>query len=144
MKKFARSQGVRKHGRSKRKGKKPSRKEQAEMKALAEVGHSAYAIAEILGRSKNTVAKYIKSPIFTDPKFKELVNEYKEKEILDLTSLNIEARARIHELIPEMTPIEAVATMDKSFQQRRLVEGNSTENIMSLAKIIREAHASNE
>jgi hypothetical protein len=39
-----------------------------------------------------------------------------------------------------MTPIEAVATMDKSFQQRRLLEGKSTENIFSLRKIIEDAH----
>lgn len=128
-------------GRSKTKGKQPTKREQAQMLALSEIGHGPYEIGEIMGRAPNTVRKYCQSPIFTDPKFAAMVEEYKTKEVLDLTVMNISARARIHDLIPTMTPIEAIATMDKSFQQRRLVEGKSTENIFSLRKIISDAHS---
>lgn len=129
-------------GRSKKKGKPPTKREQAQMLALNEMGLGTYEIGSIMGRAPNTIRKYCESPMFTDPKFKELVETYKEKELLDLTALTISARARLHDLIPTMTPIEACAVMDKSFTQRRLVEGKSTENIFSLRKIISEAHAS--
>ena len=132
---------LQKQGRSKRKGKKPSKKEQAQMLALKQLGKGNYEIGAMMGRSPHTIRKYCQSPVFTDAKFQELVEEYKTKEILDLTVMNISARARIHDLIPVMGPIEAIATMDKSFQQRRLLEGKSTENIFSLRKIISEAHA---
>jgi hypothetical protein len=90
------------------------------------------------------VRKYLTSPMFTDEKFQKLVEEYKSKELIDLTVLNIEARARLHDLVPTMTPIEAIALMDKSFGERRLLEGKSTENIFSLRKIISEAHITTE
>lgn len=35
-----------------------------------------------------------------------------------------------------MRPIEAVATMDRAFQQRRLLEGQSTLNINSLSALV--------
>lgn len=127
-------------GRSKKKGKPPSKREVAQMQALTQLGLGTYEVGSIMGRSPTTIRKYCESPMFTDPKFKALVEEYKEKELIDLTAMNISARARIHDLIPTMTPIEAIATMDKSFQQRRLIEGKSTENVFSLRKIISEAH----
>lgn len=129
-----------KKGRSKKKGKKPTKREQAQMLALNELGMGTYEIGEIMGRAPNTIRKYVLSPMFTDPKFAALVEEYKAKELIDLTALNIEARGRLHDLVPTMTPIEAVALMDKSFQQRRLIEGKSTENIFSLRRIIEDAH----
>lgn len=126
--------------RSKKKGKKPGKREVALMNAMKEMGKSTYEIGALMGRSYHTVKKYCEQAMFHDKKFLEMVEEYKTKEITDLTVLNIEARARIHDLIPMMTPIEAVATMDKTFQQRRLLEGKSTENVFSLKKIISEAH----
>lgn len=131
---------LKKQGRSKKKGKKPTKREQAMMLAAHDLGKSNYEIGMMLGRSANTVKKYVTEPMFQDKKFAALVDEYKEKEILDLTTLNIESRARLHDLLPVMTPIEAIATMDKSFQQRRLLEGKSTENVFSLRKIIQDAH----
>lgn len=121
-------------------GKKPSRNEQARMLALSKMGKSAYEIGKIMGRSHVTTMKYITSPIYTDPKFEQAVQTIKEKEILDLYALNTLAKARLHELAPKMNPIESIALMDRTFQQRRLIEGKSTENIMSLTKIIQEAH----
>jgi len=131
---------LKKQGRSKKKGKRPTKREQAQMTALAELGKGTYEIGAALGRSPHTVRRYINSPMFTDPKFAAMIDEYKQKELIDLTVLNIEARGRLHDLMPVMTPIEACAVMDKSFQQRRLVEGKSTENIFSLRRIIEEAH----
>ena len=128
---------------SKKKGVPPSKREQAQMLALHDLDLSNYRVGEIMGRSPHTIKRYCESPMFTDPKFQKLVEEYKSKELIDLTAMNIEARARIHDLIPTMTPIEAVAVMDKSFQQRRLVEGKSTENIFSLRRIIEDAHGAN-
>ena len=127
-------------GRSKTKGKKPTKREQAQMLALNQLGLGTYQVGEIMGRSPHTIRKYCENPMFTDPSFQVLVEEYKAKELIDLTAMNISARARIHDLIPTMTPIEAIATMDKSFQQRRLLEGKSTENIFSLRRIIEDAH----
>ncbi len=110
------------------------------MVALAELDFGMYEIGAMMSRSPHTIRKYVNNPIFTDPKFQELVEEYKQKELIDLTVLNIESRARLHDLVPTMTPIEAIALMDKSFGQRRLLEGKSTENIFSLRAIITEAH----
>ena len=137
---YKKSKGTAKVGRSKKKGKPPSKREQAQMLALNEMGLGTYEIGSIMGRAPNTIRKYCESPMFTDPNFAKLVEEYKTKELIDLTAMNISARARIHDLIPTMTPIEAIACMDKSFMQRRLVEGKSTENISSLRKIISDAH----
>ena len=134
---------LRKPGLSKRKGVPPTKREQAQMLALKELNMTNYRVGEIMGRSPHTIKRYCESPLFTDPKFQKLVEDYKSKELIDLTAMNIEARARIHDLIPTMTPIEAVAVMDKSFQQRRLVEGKSTENIFSLRRIIEDAHGVN-
>ena len=128
-------------GRSKKKGLSPTKREIAQMVALKQLNLGTYEIGNIMGRSPHTIRKYCQSPLFTDPKFAVMVEEYKSKELLDLTAMTISARARIHDLIPTMSPIEAVATMDRSFQQRRLLEGKSTQNLSTLSKIIQEAHA---
>lgn len=130
--------------RPKKKGKPPAKREQAQMLAMSELGMGTYEIGAALARSPHTIRKYVQSPLFTDDKFRELVEEYKSKELIDLTVLNIEARGRLHDLVPTMTPIEAIALMDKSFGQRRLLEGKSTENIFSLRQIISDAHKSPE
>jgi hypothetical protein len=131
---------LRKSGRSKKKGKKLSKREVAQIVAMDQIGHGPYEIGALMGRAPNTIYKYLQSQMFTDPKFVAMVEEYKTHELVDLTAMNIEARARIRDLIPTMTPIEAIACMDKAFSQRRLLEGKSTENVFSLRKIISEAH----
>lgn len=128
-------------GRSKKKGKRLTKKEVAQIAALKALDKSDYEVGMIMGRSPHTVKQYMQSALFTDPKFIQLVEEYKQKELIDLTAINIVARQRIHELLPTMSPIEAVAVMDRSFQQRRLLEGKSTENVFSLRKIISDAHS---
>jgi uncharacterized protein YerC len=127
--------------RSKRRGKKLSTKEQAEIKALSDLNHSTYAIEKRTGISHNTISKYLaNAEAYSDPAMKDKVALIKEKEILDLTVLNVAAKARLHELAPRMNPIEAIALMDRSFQQLRLIEGKSTSNINTLTRIIEEAH----
>lgn len=132
---------IKKQGRSKKKGKRLTKREVAQIHALKQLDKSDYEVGLIMGRSPHTVKAYMQSELFTDPKFISMVEEYKQKELIDLTAINIASRARIHELIPEMSPIEAVAVMDRSFQQRRLLEGKSTENVFSLRKIISDAHS---
>lgn len=135
---------LQKIGRSKKKGKKPSKREQANMLALKELGKGTYQIAAAMGRSPHTIRKYCQSPLFTDPKFRKLVDEYREKELIDVTALTMVARSRLHELAPTMTAIEACAVADRAFHQGRLIAGKSTENVFSLRKIITEAHEARE
>ena len=124
----------------KRKG-KLSNTEQAEIKALAEMNHSNYAIEQRTGISHHTIDSYLKDQeAYSDTKMKDKVLQIKEKEILDLTVLNVQAKARLHELAPKMNPIESIALMDRTFQQLRLLEGKSTANVHNLTTIIEEAH----
>lgn len=61
-----------------------------------------------------------------------------EKEIADPYLLVAKARNRLHELLDEgnTKAIETTAVMDRSFQQRRLLEGQSTENTVSVHAVI--------
>jgi len=63
-----------------------------------------------------------------------MIDVIKEKEVSDLYLLGAKARKRLHELLDEgnTKTIETVALMDRSFQQRRLLEGQSTENIAQI------------
>ena len=128
-----------------RKGKKPSKESVARMLALSELGKKPYEIEKITGHSHNTIAKYLADQeAYTDPKMQERVTQIKKKEILDLTVLNVEAKQRLHEIVPKANVIEALAVVDRTFQQIRLLEGKSTQNIATLTKIIQEAHAPKE
>jgi len=119
-----------------------NKREQAEIKALNKLGHSNYAVAKRTGIDNHTVAKYLANQeAYADPRMTAMVAEICEKEILDLTVLTVKARERLHELAAKMNPIEAIALMDRSFQQRRLLEGKSTANIATLQKIIQKANA---
>lgn len=127
--------------RGKREGKKLNKKELVTIHAFSKMGYTPYAIKKRTGIDNHTVAKYLATQeAYTDPKFKALVDAVCEKEIFDLVSLTVEARDRLHNLAPTMNPIEAIALMDRTFQQRRLLEGKSTNNIATLAKIISEAN----
>jgi predicted transcriptional regulator len=127
--------------RGRRKHKAPNRQELATIKALENVGMTPYAIGKRTGLNHKTVAKYLKDQeAYADPSMAALVEKILEKEILDLTVLTVKSRARLHEIVDRMNPIEALALMDRSFQQRRLLEGKSTQNISTLSKIIKEAN----
>ena len=128
-----------------RRGKKLSKHEVAEVIALRDMGSSKNAIANRLGMSANTVDKYLESrEAYTDPKMEQKIAAIKEKEIWDLTVLNVRAKDRLHDLAATMNPIESIALMDRTFQQLRLLEGKSTANVATLTKIIQEAHEDEE
>lgn len=109
----------------------PDKREIAQMKVMSDFGMKPNAIAKKLKRSNHTVNKYLHLNIFNDPETRQLIEEIKEREIQDLHLLGAKARYRLHQLLDEGTTkaIETVAIMDRSFQQRRLLEGNSTQNI---------------
>ena len=110
---------------------KPTKKELAHIKALSDLGHTPTAVAKKVGRSHHTVIKYLNSEVYNDPEIEAMVSRIKEKEIADLCLLGAKARKRLHELMDAGTSkvIETVALMDRAFQQRRLLEGASTQNI---------------
>jgi len=123
------------------KGKRLNKREQALIKASTELGKSGYQIEKETGISHTTVGKYLKNQeAYSNPKMKEMVAQIKEHEILDLTVLNVRAKQRLHEVAERLNPIEAIALMDRTFQQIRLLEGKSTANISTLTKIVEEAH----
>ena len=112
----------------------PDKKELAQFKAMSDLGLTANAIGVKTGRDPKTIRKYLQSDVYNDPAVMELVHLIKEKEINDLYLIGAKARHRINELLDEgnTKPIETVAIMDRTFQQRRILEGKSTENIFQL------------
>ena len=119
-------------------GKKPTKKELATMKVMHEIGESPTAIARRLGRSHNTVIKYLESDVFNDPDIGELVERIRKKEVEDLYLLGAKGRQRLHELLDQGNSkmIETIALVDRTFQQRRLLEGQSTLNVNSLSALV--------
>jgi hypothetical protein len=126
--------------------KKPSKKELARMKAMSELGESPNAIAKRMRKSHNTVQKYLASDVYNDPEIAGMVETIKEKELADLYLLGAKGRHRLHELVDEgkTKMIETIALVDRVFQQRRLLEGNSTQNIHTLSKVIEAAQESGD
>jgi hypothetical protein len=122
---------------------KVTRNEAARIKALDQIGMTPYRISKITGRARNTIANVLNSQVYKDPHFEKKIELIKEKELLDLYQIGGRARHHLTNLLEagSLTPLETIAAMDRSFQQRRLLEGKSTENIASLTKIIEAAHA---
>jgi len=56
--------------------------------------------------------------------------------------LGAKGRKRLHELVDSGNSkmIETIALVDRVFQQRRLLEGKSTENVHSITRLINESH----
>ena len=99
---------------------------------LSDLGLSPTGIAKKIGFSHHTTIKYLnQQEIFSDPKVKELIEKIRTNEIDDLYLLGVKSRSRLHELLDEGNTkvIETTAVMDRSFQQRRLLEELSTQNI---------------
>jgi hypothetical protein len=112
----------------------PTKKELAQYKAMNDMGLTPNAIAIRTNRDPKTVRKYLQSEVYDDPEIKRMIDVIKEKEVSDLYLLGAKARKRLHDLLDEgnTKTIETVALMDRSFQQRRLLEGQSTENIAQI------------
>ena len=120
---------------------KPDNMKVAQMKYLSDMGSSHKAIARTLGCSNHTVKKYLSDDVLQDdPVIKEIVATIKKKELEDLNLIIGKARKRLHEILDEgkTKAIETTAIMDRCFQQRRLLEGESTSNlsILDVAKAI--------
>jgi hypothetical protein len=115
----------------KRKCKRPDKKELAQMKVMSELGVLPTTIAKKMGKSHHTVIKYLKLDIFNDPEIQNLIEIIKKSEKDDLYLLGAKSRKRLHELLDkgDTKAIETTAIMDRSFQQRRILENLSTENI---------------
>lgn len=113
----------------------------ARMKVMHDLGLSPTAIAGKMGRSHNTIIKYLNSEVYKDPDIAKMVERIREKEVADLYLLGAKGRHRLHELVDQgdSKMIETIALVDRTFQQRRLLEGLSTQNIHSLSAIIEAA-----
>jgi hypothetical protein len=88
------------------------------------------------------VIKYLDSDVYNDPAIGGIVEKIKENEINDLYLLGAKGRKRLHELVEkgDSKMIETIALVDRVFQQRRLLEGKTTENIGSITRLINESH----
>jgi len=119
---------------------RPNKKEVAKMVVLHELGESDRAIGERLGRSHTTVKKYyIRPEVYLDPGIQKLVAQIREKEVNDLYLLGAKGRARLHEMLDDgekLQMIPTIALVDRTFQQRRLLEGRSTSNVSQLTQLL--------
>jgi hypothetical protein len=72
-----------------------------------------------------------------------VVETIRTRELSDLYLLGAKGRQRLHELLDkgDSQMIPTIALVDRTFQQRRLLEGGSTANIGFFAKLIIEADA---
>jgi hypothetical protein len=114
---------------------KPTKQEIARMKVLADMGESNKSIARKLKRSHHTVKKYLQSrEHLEDPETKELIRFVKDKAMSELSEIWSLASSRIRQLLKggNSKMIETIAAMDRSFQQLRLLQNESTENISHL------------
>ncbi len=123
-------------------GTRPTKKELAKMKVANELGVTPTAIARQMKKSHHTVIKYLQSEVYNDPGLTKLVDKIRENETNDLYVLGAKGRSRLHELLDEgkSQMIPTIALVDRTFQQRRLLEGKSTTNVASLTAIIKAAH----
>ncbi len=126
-------------------GKKPNKRELARMKALSDMGESNRSIARQLGKGHGTIKRYLNSDVFTDPSIGKMIERIKEKEVDDLTLLGARGRQHIHEVLDEgkSSLIPLIALVDRTFQQRRLLEGKSTVNLNLKMQLILAAHEQN-
>jgi hypothetical protein len=114
----------------------------ARFKVLADVGMSPNAIGQQSGRDPKTVRKWLGSDVYqNDEDLAGLVDLLKKKELDDLYVLGAKGRQRLHELIDsgKTRMIETIALVDRTFQQRRLLEGGTTANVGVLGRLLIEA-----
>ena len=128
-------------------GRKPNKKELARIKVMSELGVSPTAIAGKLGKSHHTIIKYLQSDVFTDPTIKEIVEKIRDTELNDLYLLGAKGRQRLHELLDseeKVQMIPTIALVDRTFQQRRLLEGRSTVNLGLKMQLVLAAEAEDQ
>jgi hypothetical protein len=121
----------------------PDKKELARFKAMSDIGLTPNAIGMKTGRDPKTVRSYLKSPAYeNDGELQEMVSLIKQRELEDLYLLGAKGRARLHQLVDEgdSKMIETIALVDRTFQQRRLLEGGSTANVSVIEKMLDASH----
>jgi len=128
-------------------GKKPNKKELARMRVMHDLGITPTAIAGKLGKSHHTIIKYLQSDVFTDPTIKAIVEKIRDTELNDLYLLGAKGRQRLHELLDSKDKVQMIPTIalvDRTFQQRRLLEGKSTSNIGLHTQLVLAAEAEDQ
>lgn len=106
------------------------------LKSLLKLKLTGKEITKRLGVSEATLyrhLRYLKRQAV-------IVKDIDNTELIDLTLLGAKARKKLSEKIEDMKPIELIALVDRTFQQKRLMQGKSTGNIAVLTSIILEAH----
>lgn len=115
---------------------KPKKTELAQFKVLHDMGLAPNAIGKQTGRDPKTVRKWLQSDAYQDPELKQMIRVIKEKELEQLTLIGGKARTILDRYLDdclegnrEPNPISVTAILDRTFQQRRLLEDKSTENL---------------
>jgi len=128
-------------------GRRPTKKEFAKMKVMHDLGVTPTAIAAKMGKSHHTIQKYLNSAVFTDPTIKAIVEKIRDTELNDLYLLGAKGRQRLHELLDsekKVQMIPVIALVDRTFQQRRLLEGRSTVNLGIKMQLVLAAEAEDQ
>ncbi len=118
------------------KGKKKLKINPKKLKSLLKLKLTGTEIAKRLDVSEATLYRHLRYLKQQASQVKVIDNT----EITDLALLGAKARYKLSEKIETMKPIELIALIDRTFQQRRLLQGKSTANVSVLANIIAEAH----
>lgn len=123
------------------KGKKLTRREKIAIKVLQQLEYSSRKIEKKTGISRWTIRQYKNKDLnLNDQKeVDQIVEQIKKQEAADLCLLHAKARINMHAMLDagEVLPIELIALMDRTFQQRRLIEGQSTSNIAVLGQVLK-------
>lgn len=114
---------------------KATKKILAEIKVMESQGVATNQIARIVDIDAHSVRNYLKNPaLFDDVQVQEMVKIITERELTDLRRIGAKSRECLDMYLnsvlnkeKEPNPIAVTAIMDRSFQQRRLLEGNSTD-----------------
>ena len=125
---------------------KPIKSELAYFKVLSDQGMTPNAIGKLIGRDPKTVSKYLSQEI-TDPEVERMVELIRQAELSQLHQIGLKSRIILIDYLDsvlagerEVNPISVTAILDRTFTQRRLLEGSSTMNISSLTAIIHAVH----
>ena len=123
------------------KGKKLTRREKVAIKVLQQLEYSSRKIEKKTGISRWTIRQYKNKDLSLDDQKEvdRIVEQIKKQEAADLCLLHAKARINMHAMLDagEVLPIELIALMDRTFQQRRLLEGQSTSNIAVLGQVLK-------
>lgn len=126
---------------------RPTKPQLAKLKALTDMGQTPTAAAKVVGIDHHTALSYIRdrAAVFEDREIKAMINRLKQAELDQLTTITGKARLILDQYLDdvmagerEANPISVTAILDRTFQQRRLVEGASTVNV-SLRSVAEQA-----